>query len=211
MIQSEDESNEQLSRLEVESLLQRAHQGEAHAVAQLLPLVYRELRALAQHQLGGERPSHTLQATALVHEAYLRLLGRSDVAWDDHRHFFHAAGEAIRRILVDHARARGRLKRGGDHRRIDLGTIQNVLDLSEERSPEEILALEEAFRRLEERSPRYAAVVRFRFFAGLSVEETARAMGVSERTVNNDWLYARAWLARELQQFSDKGVDDEHG
>ena len=211
MIQSEDDTNERMSRLEVESLLQRAHQGEPNALAQLLPLVYRELRALAQHHLGSERPGHTLQATALVNEAYLRLLGRSDVAWDDHGHFFNAAGEAMRRILVDHARARGRQKRGGNRRQIDLGSIQTVIDLSEERSPEEILALEEAFRRLEERSPRYSSVVRFRFFAGLSVEETARAMGVSQRTVNNDWLYARAWLSRELQQLSDKEVSDEHG
>jgi RNA polymerase sigma factor (TIGR02999 family) len=153
--------------------------------------------------MAGERAGHTLQATALVHEVYVRLLQDRNVAWNDRMHFFHAASEAMRRILIDHARARASAKRGGGQRpaaRVNLDSIGSVADLtlSESDTADSILAFDKVFQQLEEHDSRFAAVVRFRFYAGLSVEETALALGVSERTVNNDWVYARAWLARQL-------------
>ena len=165
------------------------------ALDRLLPLVYDELRALARARLRHERPDHTLQTTALVHEAYLRLLGGEDLPWKNRRHFFHAAGEAMRRILIEHARKRSRVKRGGKRVRVELRDA----NLATEQDMEEILALDDAFRRLEEQDPKAADVVRLRFFAGLSVEETAKAMELSERTVKREWAFARAWLYDALQ------------
>ncbi len=165
------------------------------ALGRLLPLVYGELRALARVHLRHERPDHTLQPTALVHEAYLLLLGGQDPPWNDRAHFFHAAAEAMRRILIEHARKRGRIKRGGDRVRIEL----TCANLGAEQDPEEILALDEALRRLEVRDPRSADVVRLRFFAGLSVEETAKALDMSERTVKREWSFARAWMYDALR------------
>ena len=166
-----------------------------------MPLVYDQLRAIAQHAMNGERKDHTLQATALVHEAYVKLVGSEPVAWTSRAAFFHAAAEAMRRILIDHARGRNRVKRGGGvapARPESLEAIGTVADLAE--SDDGIVAFDAAFARLEEHDPRFAAVVRLRFYAGLSVEQTAKALGVSERTVNNDWTYARAWLARALSR-----------
>jgi RNA polymerase sigma factor (TIGR02999 family) len=187
----------------VTTLLEAAAAGRTDAAADLLPLVYDQLRAIAQQRMAAERHGHTLQATALVHEAYLRLVGGAGVAWNGRAHFFHAAGEAMRRILIDHARARRRIRRGGDRpaMRLGLESIGGVADLARDDPAwdEEILAFDDAFGRLEEHDSRFAAVVRLRFFAGLSVQETALALGVSERTVNNDWTYARAWLARTLR------------
>jgi RNA polymerase sigma factor (TIGR02999 family) len=160
----------------------------------LLPLVYEQLRELARHRMAGERADHTLQATALVHEAYLRLVGNRDLPWSGRAHFFGAAVEAMRRILIDYARARGGPKRGEGRRLIPLG----VLDLAAEGQSEEIVALDDAISRLERVSVSMAAVVRLRFYAGLSVEETAEALGVSKRTVEREWAGARAWLFREL-------------
>jgi RNA polymerase sigma factor (TIGR02999 family) len=167
------------------------------ALERLVPAVYDELRALARTQLRGERPDHSLQATALVHEAYLRLLGNgaTQPAWNDRHHFFVAAAEAMRRILIEHARARGRGKRGGGRVRVELSSV----DLAVEQDLDEVLALDEAFRRLEEQDPKAADVVRLRFFAGLSVEETADAMGLSARTVKREWAFARAWLFDALR------------
>jgi RNA polymerase sigma factor (TIGR02999 family) len=142
-----------------------------------------------------ERRDHTLQATALVHDAYLRLLGDSDLAWNDRAHFFHAAAEAMRRLLIEHARKRGRVKRGGDRRRV----FADILDLAEA-DGEETLALDDAIRRLGETDDQAAAVVRLRFFAGLSVDETALALGVSSRTVDRQWMFARAWLFRAMEE-----------
>ena len=165
------------------------------AMERLVPLVYDELRALARAQLRHERPDHSLQATALVHEAYMRLVGGNQPTWRDRQHFFRAAAEAMRRILIEHARKRTRMKRGGKRVRVELSGI----DLANEEDLDEILALDDAFQRLEEQDPKAADVVRLRFFAGLSVEETAKAMDLSERTVKREWAFARAWLYDALR------------
>jgi RNA polymerase sigma factor (TIGR02999 family) len=161
----------------------------------LLPVVYKELRALAGAQMRLERPDHTLQTTALVHEAYMRMLGGQNPPWNDRGHFFRAAAEAMRRILVDHARKHRRVKRGGDRLRVSL----SGLNLGTADDQEQILALDEALDRLEQQDPRVADVVRLRFFVGLSVEETAKALEMSERTVKREWSFARAWLYTALQ------------
>jgi len=163
------------------------------SAGELFPLVYEQLRHLARRRMSDEKNGHTLQATALVHEVYLRLSG-GQACWSDRTQFFFAAAEAMRRILIDHARSRGQLKRGGGRRRLPL----NVLDLASEDQIPEILALDEALLRLEETSPTVAAVVCLRFYAGLSIDETAEALGISPRTVKREWTYARAKLAREL-------------
>jgi len=160
---------------------------------ELLPLVYQSLKELARQRMSLERPGHTLQATALVHEAYLRLVGKN-MRFAGRVQFYHAAAQAMRRILVEHARARGRIKRGGGALRVPI----NILDLAEQGDREEILALDEAIRRLEEHTPDIAAVVRLRFFAGLTVEQTAEALSMGRRSVDRAWAYARVWLYREL-------------
>ena len=160
----------------------------------LVEQVYNELRAIAGAQLAREAPGHTLQATALVHEVFLKLQGQSSVVTSDPSRFFDAAAQAMRRILIDHARTRGRVKRGGGLRR----EFTDVADLAAEQDPHEILALDEAIDRLEHNEPQAARVVKLRFFAGLSVPETARVMGLSERTVKREWRYARAWLFHAL-------------
>jgi RNA polymerase sigma-70 factor, ECF subfamily len=162
--------------------------------------VYTQLRAIARLRLANERRDHTLQATALVHEAWLKLHGDRPVEWGGRAQFFAAAAEAMRRILIEHARTRNRHKRGGGADRVSLDAIGDVADLASDGQGGQIIAFDEAFGRLEESDARLAGVVRLRFFAGLSNAQTAAALGVSERTVNNDWAYARAWLARELRQ-----------
>jgi RNA polymerase sigma factor (TIGR02999 family) len=171
-----------------------AHGGSDAARQDLLQCVYDQLHAIAQRRVASERPGHTLQATALVHEAYLRLIGDTPTPWRDRGHFYLAAAEAMRRILVDHARARRADKRGGDRRRLPL----SVCDLANNDDPEQILALDAALLRLQEEDAGGAEVVRLRFFAGLTVEETAAALGVSERSVKREWAYARAKLYRYL-------------
>ena len=180
---------------DVTGILVAIERGNARATDELLPLVYDQLRRIAQQKMMEERPGHTLQATALVHEAYLKLVGSEDIKWTSRAHFFAAAGEAMRRILVDHARERGRIKRGGDRDRMPL----NVAELAAEQNSSQILALDEAIRRLEREDARVFRVVMLRFFAGLSVEETAKAMNVSERTVKREWAFARAWLCNALR------------
>ena len=175
-------------------LVIEAGKGDQRAAEALLPLVYDQLRAIAQQRMRQERPGHTLQATALVHEAYLRLLGRHDVHWAGRAHFFAVAAEAMRLILLQHARKRGRIKRGGNRRRATI----NVLELAEDHDSEEILALIEAIRHLEEQDAQLGQIVRLRFYAGLSVEETAAALGLSERTVKRRWRLARVWLYGRL-------------
>jgi RNA polymerase sigma factor (TIGR02999 family) len=160
------------------------------ALERLLPVVYGELRRLAKTQMRHERANHTLQTTALVHEAYLRMLGGQDPPWNDRAHFFRAAAEAMRRILIEHSRKHRRIKRGGDRARVSLSNLK--LGVAE--NPDTILALDDALRRLDRQDPRAADVVRLRYFAGLSVEETAKALEVSERTVKREWSFARAWL-----------------
>jgi RNA polymerase sigma factor (TIGR02999 family) len=160
----------------------------------LFPRVYDHLRAIAARRLAGERRDHTLQPTALVHEAYLKLAGSSVITSDDRARFYGAAAEAMRRILVDHARSRGRVKRGGGRRRVPL----DVLDLASREDVQEIVSVDEAIRRLEIRDARVAEVVKLRFYAGLSERETAEVIGVTDRTVRRDWVLARAWLQKEL-------------
>ena len=164
------------------------------ALNRLFPAVYAELRAAARGQLRYERSDHTLQATALVHEAYLRLLGGAYPSWNDRQHFFRAAAEAMRRILVEHARGRARVKRGGNPLRV---TLTDVASLTQQ-DPAEVLALDAAIRRLQQQDPTAADIVRLRFFAGLSVEETAAMLELSERTVKREWAFARAWLYEAL-------------
>jgi RNA polymerase sigma factor (TIGR02999 family) len=157
----------------------------------LLPLVYDELRRLAQGQLVHERPGQTLQATALVHEAYVRLVGSEDLRWESRAHFFAAAARAMRRILVDRARKRQTQKHGGDRDRVPL---DELADLANEPRPERLLALD----RLEQIEPRKAQIVMLHYFAGLTIDETAQALGISLRTVTREWLFARTWLYGEM-------------
>jgi RNA polymerase sigma factor (TIGR02999 family) len=162
------------------------------------------LKELARQRMSLERPGHTLQATALVHEAYMRLARAKNVRWAGRVQFYHAAAEAMRRILVEHARARVRVKRGGGAKREPL----NLLDLAEEADREEILALDEAIRRLEQHTPEIAAVVRLRFYAGLTVAQTAEALSMGRRSVDRAWSYARVWLYRELYGEAPPARDD---
>ena len=162
----------------------------------LLPLVYAQLRAAAENALAGERPGHTLQATALVHEAYVKLAGGREMPWQSRAHFYVAAADAIRQILLDHAKARARVKRGGGVKRVSL-EIANLEELAEA-DPATAMSVDQAFRRLEAEDPRAAMVVRLRVYAGLTAEEVGLALGVSSRTVEREWAFARRWLAREL-------------
>ena len=175
-------------------LLVEAGKGDQRAADALLPLVYDQLRAIARQRMKQERPEHTLQATALVHEAYLQLVGRQEVDWSCRAHFFASAAEAMRLILLQHARDRGRIKRGGNRRRVAI----NVLELAADHDSEEILALIEAIRHLEEQDAQLGEIVRLRFYAGLDIEDTAAALGLSERTVKRRWRYARIWLYGRL-------------
>ncbi len=169
--------------------------GDANADPPLVDRVYAQLRAIAQRQMNQERPGHTLQATALVNEAYLRLT-EAGVTWSRPGAFYHAAAEAMRRILIEHARKRGAGKRGGGRAKVDLD-VRLLADLAGV-DADGIVAVDEAIRRLEGADPRAASVVRLRFFAGLSVEGTAAALGLSDRTVRREWEYARAWLYHAL-------------
>ena len=161
---------------------------------EVLGLVYDELRDLARRRMAGERAQHTLQATALVHEAYVRLVRDRDMQWRDRRHFFGAAAEAMRRVLVDHARRVKSDKRGGDRARLEI----TLGGLAREDDPELLLALDDALTALEGEDPRSAEVARLRFFAGLSVEDVSRALDVAPRTVARDWAFARARLTQLL-------------
>jgi RNA polymerase sigma factor (TIGR02999 family) len=179
---------------DITRILIRASEGDGSAIDQLMPLVYNELRELAEHHLKQERPGHTLQATALVHEAYLRLVKQDAVQWRSRAHFFAIASQAIRRILVDHARARRRAKRGGD-RRVDLDVA--IVPAGED-CPD-LLALDEALTELAGLHERQARIVELHFFGGFTIDDVARYLGVSERTVYGDWSMARAWLHRQLK------------
>lgn len=178
---------------QVTRLLHEASERE-DAWSELLPLVYGELRALAARRMGSERVAHTLQATALVHEAYMRLVGDSEMDWKGRGHFFGAAAEAMRRVLVDHARRAKSAKRGGERARVSL----TVADVVLEDDPQRLLDLDEALGQLRKEDAAAADVARLRYFAGLSVEETALALDVSERTVMREWAYARARLSELL-------------
>jgi RNA polymerase sigma factor (TIGR02999 family) len=180
---------------EVTRILSAIEQGDPSAAAQLLPLVYDELRKLAAERMAQEKPGQTLQATALVHEAYLRLVDTQKAQhWNSRGHFFAAAAEAMRRILVERARKRRRLKRGGDRQRLNLDALQ----LSVPEAADELLALDEALAELARKHPDKAELVKLRYFAGLTVAEAAQALGISTSTADRHWTYARAWLYRRI-------------
>jgi RNA polymerase sigma factor (TIGR02999 family) len=190
---------------DVTRILSAIEQGDPTAAEQLLPLVYDELRKLAAHKLAQEKPGQTLQATALVHEAYLRLVGTdTGQRWDSRGHFFAAAAEAMRRILVNRAQEKRCLKRGGDRKRIDLDGLAVVEDASDE----DLLAIDEALGRLAEESRPCAELVKLRFFAGLTLDEAAASLGVARRTANRYWTYARARLYELLSGESGPSETD---
>jgi RNA polymerase sigma factor (TIGR02999 family) len=185
---------------DVTRILSAIEQGDPHAAEQLLPLVYDELRKLAAHKLTQEKPGQTLQPTALVHEAYLRLVAssacesRQNQSWNGRGHFFAAAAEAMRRILVDAARKKHRRRRGGGWKRIQFENI----DLFDEESDAKLLALDEALEKLAAQEATVADLVKLRYFGGLTIEAAAATLGISVRTANRHWAYAKAWLYQQL-------------
>ena len=211
---------------DVTQLLSAIEQGQPHAAEQLLPLVYDELRKLAAARIAHEKPGQTLQATALVHEAYLRLVGNDEgrrmkdgeavhpssfiphpsavPAFSSRGHFFAAAAEAMRRILINRARDKQRLKRGGQRRRVDLDSIEVALDTPDD----ELLALDEALEMLATEEPLCATLVNLRFFAGLSQGEAAQMLDIPRRTADRHWAYARAWLLERLRDEAPAGEDN---
>jgi RNA polymerase sigma factor (TIGR02999 family) len=192
---------------EVTRILSAIDQGDPHAAEQLLPLVYDELRQLAAQKLAQEKPGQTLQATALVHEAYLRLVGSGEASaprdqhWNNRGHFFAAAAEAMRRILVENARRKKRRKRGGDWQRCDVQVNEPVI----EGSGADILAVDEALTEMAREHPDKVELVKLRYFAGMTLAEAASALGISTATTDRWWRYARAWLARHLRQDPSAG------
>ncbi len=197
-----------LKQQEATRLLNRAAEGELSAAAELLPMVYSELRALAESFFRNERGDHTLQPTALVHEAYMRLVDQTSIAWRSRQQFFSFAARAMRNILVDHARKRNRQKRGGDGRvedgpawqEVTLCAIENTIEDAGAARTIDILALDEALERLARMDERKAQIVELRFFAGLSEPEAADVLGITRSTASEDWRLARAWLLHELQR-----------
>ena len=196
-----------VNRDEITRLLQRVESGEPSAADELLPMVYDELRRLAQSRLASEKPGQTLQATALVHEAYLKLVGddpeQSAVSWDGRHHFFGAAARAMRQILVDRARRKGAVKHGGGRERVDLFDAGNAC-ASDEQDPIQVLALEDALQSLEKRDPRKYEIVMLRYFAGLTIQQVAQIMNLSPTTIKEDWAFARAWLYTEMTGENDE-------
>lgn len=187
-------NQEALLQAETTAIFKRLERGDAAAAAELLPVIYGELRSLAQKHMTRERSDHTLQATALVHEAYLKLVGPGMESYQNRAHFFRTAANAMRQVLVDHARARGTDKRGGGKRRIE---VEEELAVDEDRL-EDILALDDAVKKLKERDEELAKIVELRFYAGLTNEEVAEVLGCATRTVERGWRTARAFLQAEL-------------
>ncbi len=187
----------------VTQLLRAIGAGDPAAQHELLPVVYVELRSLARGRMAAEAPGHTLQTTALVHEAYLRLLGEGDATWENRRHFYGAASEAMRRILVEHARRRQTRKRGGDRRRVDLEMIGGAFD----EEPADTLSLDRSMEELKQRDERMYDIAMLRHFCGLTNEQTARALDISPRTVRREWGYARLWLRKAMR--SDSGTTED--
>ena len=180
---------------EVSQVLNAAQRGDPHAASQLLPLVYDELRRLAAHKMAHEDAGHTLQATALVHEAYLRLVDVDHPqSWDSRGHFFAAAAQAMQRILVENARRKQRLKHGGEFQRVEL------IDLPTRMADEELIALDEALQRLAQEDAVKAKLVTLRYFGGMSIEQAAAVLGISRVTAHRYWTYARAWLHRQMEK-----------
>lgn len=190
-----------MDRGDLTTLLEAAQRGEPEAASRILPLVYQELRRLAHRQMAREPAGHTLQPTALVHEAYLRLVGSTDLRWNGRAHFYGAAAQAMRRILIERARWYKRLRHGAGHARqaVDLDSLSESDDSL---GPSDLLALDEALDELEKKDARKFQVVSLRFYAGLTMEEIAQALDVSLDTVKNDWRFARVWLYRKIQPSS---------
>ena len=184
------------SMTEVTRILQRIENEGEKAAAELLPHVYEELRALARAQMAHELPNHTLQATALVHEAYLRLVGKNDRAWANRAQFFAAAAEAMRRILIDHARRRLALRRGGDKTHVELDEFA----IAAPSDDDELLAVHDALEKLAAHDAQKAELVKLKYFAGLTTTEAAEVLSLSEPTAKRHWEYARAWLFREINR-----------
>lgn len=184
----------------VTRVLQSIEHGDPQAAEELLPLVYEELRKLAGWRMAREPGVQTLQATALVHEAYLRLIGQDDPRWHNSRHFFSAAAEAMRRILVERARQKARLKHGGDWQRVELDEI----NVATESNEETLLFVSDALEKLAMKDPVCAELIKLRFFAGIPNHQAAEMLGLSERTAKRNWAYARAWLAKEIEQTKDR-------
>jgi RNA polymerase sigma factor (TIGR02999 family) len=180
---------------DVTRILDAIDKGDPNASGQLLPLVYQELRRLAAHKMASESPGHTLQPTALVHEAWLRLVGKEDRKWNDRTHFFAAAAEAMRRILVDNARRKRTHRHGGDHQRIELADIAVASDCGDD----QLLGVNEALDKLAAQDKQKAELVKLRYFVGMTIEEAAEVLGISEGTAKRHWAYARAWLAEEIR------------
>jgi RNA polymerase sigma factor (TIGR02999 family) len=185
---------------EVTRILDRLQQGESKAAEELLPLVYDELRKLAAHRMAHEAPGQTLQATALVHEAWLRLAGSPEQQWNSRNHFFAAAGEAMRRILIEVARRKQRQRRGGKLEREELMESHLVL----ERPSEEVVAVHEALEKLGQQDPLAADLVKLRYFVGMTLPEAAGALAIAPRTADRLWSYARSWLRLELEAELDR-------
>jgi RNA polymerase sigma factor (TIGR02999 family) len=185
-----------MASADVTALLRKWTSGDKSAIDQLTPLIYGELRRLAHRHLRRERRGHTLQSTALVHEAWLRLVDQKQAQWQDRAHFFAVSGQMMRRILVDHARAQQREKRGAG---APLLMLDEAIDLPRQRSLE-LIALDDALHDLARLDARQSQVIELRFFAGLSIDETAEALGISKATANRDWITGRAWLLRELDR-----------
>ena len=183
---------------DVTRILKAIDEGDARASSELLPLVYGELRVLADQRLARERRGHSLQATALVHEAYIRLVEADGAGWNGRGHFFGAAAEAMRRLLIDRARARGADKRGGSGRRLDI----DLTAISLEDVPPEVVDVSDALDRLASEDQQKAELVKLRFFAGLTIAQAAAVLGVSEATANRHWAFARAWLYDDLRRNS---------
>ena len=181
---------------DVTRILNAIQRGDLEAADELLPIVYEELRRVAAQKLSREKPGQTLQATALVHEAYIRLVGSQDPGWENRGHFFGAAAEAMRRILVERARRKKRLRHGGARERVDL----DVAELTANGPSDDLLALDEALEKLADRDPLDGEVVKLRYFAGLTNDQVAKALGISPRTARRRWRYARAWLLREMEE-----------
>ena len=181
---------------DVTQILNAIERGDAKAADELLPLVYEELRLLAARKMSQELVGQTLQATALVHEVYIRLVGQEAQNWKNRRHFFTAAAEAMRRILIDNARRKKSLKHGGDRQRVNIDKA--VLKYDDDLSTDDLIALDEALSRLAENDTIKSEVVKLRYFAGLSVEQTAEILEISPTTAKRYWAYARAWLLREI-------------
>ena len=181
---------------EVSQLIRALETGQPQAAEELLPLLYDELRRLAAWHLSKEQPGQTLQATALVHEAYLRLVGKDDPQWNGRRHFLCAAAEAMRRILIENARRKHRLKRGGHLERVEF----DVLDIASPVPDDELLEIDEALTRLSTVQPRGAELVKLCFFAGLTQRQAAKELGISISTAERTWAFARAWLYREIER-----------